>query len=209
MRDAVMIAGYWPRDGEVVANFIKSLVVALAGIGLGLLATWLSIEKGRGFGAVHAGPWIGWPRAGTPNADPYARAAMSRTGEVPLGLAEGLTFLARKDSAGEQLQGSCHYTIAPPVPPARYWTLSLATPEGKAISTDFSRTGLTSSEIVRSSANKFTISVSATVEPGNWLPAITRKPFVLVLRLYDTPASAAANALKAGDMPKITRGACS
>jgi hypothetical protein len=203
-----MIASYWPRDGEVVANFIKSLVVALAGIGLGLLATWLSIEKGRGFGAVHAGPWIGWPRAGTPNADPYARAAMARTGEVPLGLAEGLTFLAHEDSDGQQLQGSCQYKITPPVPPARYWTLSLATPEGKAISNDFGRTGLTSSEIIRSGADRFAVSVSATVEPGNWLPVNIRQPFVLVLRLYDTPASAAATALKAADMPAITRGAC-
>ena len=192
-----------------MATFFKSLVVALAGIALGLLATWFSIERGHGLGAVHAGPWIGWPRAGTPDADPYARAAMSRTGEVPLGAAEGLSFLARADSSGNALDGACSYTVTPPVPVARYWTLSVATPGGKTVSNDFGRTGVTSSEIFRSGAGRFSIALSATVAPGNWLPVPKRQSFVLVLRLYDTPASAAAGSLKASDMPTIARGACS
>ncbi|MGE3247693.1 MAG: DUF1214 domain-containing protein [Beijerinckiaceae bacterium] len=191
-----------------MVNFFKSLFVALAGTALGLLATWFSIEQGQGFGAVQAGPWIGWPRAGTQEADPYARAAMSRTGEVPLGLAEGLSFLARADSAGEPLQSGCAYTIRPPMPVARYWSLSVSSPEGQPLNSNFGRSGLTSSEIYRTGAGTFSISVSSRVQPGNWLPVPERQPFVLMLRLYDTPISAAASALRASDMPGIDKGAC-
>ena len=191
-----------------MANFIKSVIVALTGVALGLAATWFSIEEGRGFGAVRAGPWIGWPRAGSPTADPYARAAISRTGEVPLGLAEGLSFLARIDSGGRPLQRNCVYNIEPPVPVARYWSVSISTPDGAAISNDFDRSGITSSEIIRTGANNFKIVLSSDVAPGNWLPLTAEGPFVLVLRLYDTSVSAATSALKAVDMPAIKRGAC-
>ena len=191
-----------------MANFIKSVIVALTGVMLGLAATWLSIEKGHGFGAVRAGPWIGWPRAGSPSADPYARAAISRTGEVPLSLAEGLSFQAHEDSAGQPLQRNCVYTIEPPIPVARYWSLSVSTPDGAALSNDFDRSGITSSEIIRSGSGTFKIVMAQGVQPGNWLPLDSTGPFVLVLRLYDTPVSAATSALRASDMPAIKRGAC-
>lgn len=192
-----------------MAIFFKAVLVAIVGVALGLLATWLSIDEGRGFGAVRAGPWIGWPRAGTAAADPYAKAAMSRTGEIPLGLAEGLSFIARTDSQNRPLQKNCTYTIKPPVPVARYWAISLATPEGQVTNNDFGRTGLTSSEIVRTGSNQFSITISTDVQSGNWLPINGKNDFVLVLRLYDTPVSAAASTLRAADMPGIFRGTCS
>lgn len=191
-----------------MANFFKSLIVALTGVALGLLATWYSIDEGQGFGAVRAGPWIGWPRAGTPAADPYARAAISRTGEVPLGAAEGLAFLARIDSAGRPLQKQCVYTITPPVPVARYWTLSITSPEGESQNNDFGRSSITSSEIIRTGRGAFSIILARQVQPGNWLPMSATGAFVLVLRLYDTPVSSAASTLKDSDMPQIKRGAC-
>ena len=191
-----------------MAIFFKSIIVAIAGAVLGLLLTWLSIERGHGFGAVRAGPWIGWPKAGTGRADPYARAAMARTGQVPLDLAEGLTFIARSDSSGARLDPACSYAIRPPVPIARYWSLTVSTPEGQQQRYDAIRRGMTSSEIFRRGPNGFTIMVASAVKPGNWLPIMPGEPFVLVLRLYDTPVSAAASALGAQDLPRIERKDC-
>ncbi len=191
-----------------MAVFFKSLFVVTIGVALGLFATWFSIEQGHGFGAVKAGPWLGWPRAGTTSADPYARAAISRTAELPLGLAEGLSFLARSDSSGRPLRRECIYTISPPVPAARYWTISVASPQGVTLTNDFGRTGFTSREIIRTGPGRFSIKLAREVQSGNWLPMAAEGPFVLVLRLYDTPVSSAASALKGSDMPSITRGAC-
>jgi hypothetical protein len=84
------------------------LIIAALGLWLGLAATYYSVERGHDlgfgtglvFGAVKAGPWSGWPKTGTREADPYARALFARNGETPLGVTEGLGFIARSDSDG-------------------------------------------------------------------------------------------------------------
>ena len=69
-------------------HILKMIIIAAAGVALGLAATFFSVERsqnlGQGaglwFGAVKAGPWTGWPKTGTRDADPYARALFARTG---------------------------------------------------------------------------------------------------------------------------------
>ena len=108
-------------------HILKLIVIATAGVALGLAATFVSVERsqnlGQGaglwFGAVKAGPWTGWPKTGTRDADPYARAFFARTGETPLGITEGLSFIARQDSRGAWLEPRCDYLVSGAVPPAR------------------------------------------------------------------------------------------
>lgn len=188
-------------------HFIRNTVAIAAGIGIGLASSWLAVERGYGFGAVSAGPWTGWPKAGADDADPYARAVIARTGEMALGPAEGLSFLARRDSSGRLLDGRCAYILRSPVPPARYWALSLTGEDGQALPGDL-RKGFTSAEITRIAPGPFTIALSRQVRPGNWLPLPQEGPFVLMLRLYDTPLSANAGAIGAGAMPSIERADC-
>ena len=189
-------------------SILKALIIGLVGTGLGLAATFFSVERGMGFGAVRAGPWIGWPKSGTRDADPYVRAVLSRTGETPVGITEGLSFVARNDSAGALLDPRCDYAINGAMAPARYWTLTILTPEGRLIPTTSRRYGFTSSEILRSGDGAFNIDVSANARPGNWLQVNDTQPFVLMLRLYDTSASASAFTLDAQVMPTIRKGAC-
>ena len=63
-------------------NLLLMLVVALA-IGFGL--SWYALTDGRLFGAAQLGPWIAWPRAGSPAPDPYTRAYLARSGALQLG----------------------------------------------------------------------------------------------------------------------------
>ena len=88
-----------------MAQLLKMILTVVAGIALGLAATFFTVERGLGFGAVRAGPWTGWPKTGAKDADPYARAVLSRTGELPLGIAEGLTFIARGLQPGTPFDG--------------------------------------------------------------------------------------------------------
>ncbi len=188
--------------------FLKTFIVAATGILLGLASAWLAVERGYGFGAVKAGPWASWPKTGSAEADPYARAVMARTGEVPLGVAEGLSFIARTDEAGVALNAHCDYSVRSPIPTARFWSLTPMTPSGGKFAMEGSRTGLTSGEILRRSDGGFEIQLSRQVMAGNWLPLTRSGSFVLMLRLYDTQISSTAAVIDARSLPRIVRGAC-
>jgi len=195
-------------DAMDLPLLLKVITVALTGAIAGLGATWFAVERGHGFGAVEAGPWTAWPDASAPNADPYAVAALSRTGEAPLGAAEGLTFIARGDSSGALLSPACSYVLRSPMPTARYWTLTMLTPQGRPLPDAGERQGVTSREVVRSEDGRFEIAISRDPQPGNWAPVTTRQQFILLLRLYDTPLTASAGSITADVMPSIERGMC-
>jgi hypothetical protein len=167
------------------------------------------VDRGYRFGAVEAGPWTSFPRNAYADAEPYARAVIARSGEIPLSLAEGLSFIARQDEDGRTLDARCDYIIASPIPAARFWTLTPMTPDGGLIANDVGRFGLTSAEIVRDGRGRFEIVASPRARAGAWLPLTPGAPFVLMLRLYDTPSSAAATSLTVDQMPRLQRDACS
>lgn len=195
---------------------LKILIIAALGLWLGLAATYYSVERGHDlgfgtglvFGAVKAGPWSGWPKTGTREADPYARALFARNGETPLGVTEGLGFIARSDSGDGPLDPACDYLVTGAIPAARFWTLSAVSPEGKPLSVVGERHGFTSSELLRMIDGGFEIRVAASARPGNWLPVSRDQPFLLMLRLYDTALSANAMSVTAGVMPSIVREHC-
>ncbi|WOJ90791.1 DUF1214 domain-containing protein [Methylocapsa polymorpha] len=193
---------------SVLALLVKFLFVGVLGVVLGLVVTFLTIEQGSGFNAVAAGPWLAFPRNGTFNIDPYARAMLAHSGEMPLGASEGLAFVARSDSAGDAFDPDCDYTLTGAAPPGRYWTLTLLSPSGFLITNKALRHGFTSSEILRAADGGFTVAISREARPGNWLPIGDARKFILVLRLYDTEVSAVAVALDESKLPKLIRGAC-
>lgn len=189
------------RAAGVLAVFA---VAAASGLG----ATFVAVENRAGLGAVRAGPWTAWPRNGAPDADPYSRAIVARSGELPLGLGEGLAFTARRDSAGRPLVSGCVYRIVGRAPQARAWTVTAETPQGGLIENAARRHGFTADEIVRDGAGRFAITLSRQARPGNWLPLGPEPRFQVVLRLYDSPVSAAAAALDAAFLPVIEREDC-
>ncbi|KAF0136724.1 MAG: hypothetical protein FD152_933, partial [Xanthobacteraceae bacterium] len=87
-----------------------------AATGLGLTA--YSVGGGTGAGTLRIGGWQVTPKAGTTDADPYARAVAARLGTLPLALADGLAIIADRDNAGEHLDGRCTYKVAGAMPPA-------------------------------------------------------------------------------------------
>ena len=186
-------------------GLLKIILMALAGIGLGLSATVLLLDARSGLGSVRAGIWQIWPKAGTLEIDPYTRARFARTGEIPLGLAEGLSLTATADSNGEALHSQCSYIFAGHIPPARYWTLTIANSQGGLAG---ARNNLTSSEILRRADGYFDVQIARNARPGNWLPVNLDGDFMLVMRLYDTAVSASASAMDAGALPDVKKAAC-
>ena len=79
---------------RLVLGSLFALIVAAA-IGLG--TTWLVLTEGTAYGGVTVGAWTAWPKNGTPGIDPYARAMVARSGELPIGSGDGVAFFARAD----------------------------------------------------------------------------------------------------------------
>jgi hypothetical protein len=186
---------------------VKILLTLLAGLALGLGATFIGVSSGNGLGRIDIGPWIAWPKAGTSDADPYARAALARSGAIPLGVGEGVAFIAESDSAGAPLDPRCVYRISGSVPTARLWTIAVSSPGGMLIEVPSHRYGFTSAELVRDGAGAFAILVSASPRPGNWLQIDPTRRFVLALRLYDTSLDLSAP-LDPRALPLLARGEC-
>jgi hypothetical protein len=175
---------------------------------LGLGATWVTLTRGVAFGALTIGAWTAWPKSGSADIDPYARAMIARTGELPTGMGDGVAFYAHTDDLGNAFDGRCTFTISGMTPSARYWTVTLYTPGGRLVANTIDRHGFSSEEILRDSDGRFTITVAPRARQGNWLPTGGIDHFVLVWRLYDTPIGVATGTAKQGPMPAIQRKGC-
>jgi hypothetical protein len=191
-----------------VRLFLGSLFAfAIAAI-VGLGATWLTLTQGTAFGALNIGAWTAWPKTGTPGIDPYARAVIARTGELPIGVGDGIAFYARGDDRGKPFNGRCDVDVSGITPTARFWTLTLYDPEGKLVANSVNRHGFTSQEIIRNSDGSFTIRIGPRARYGNWLPTGGVEHYILVLRLYDTPVGVATRAGREAPMPSISAKDC-
>ncbi len=197
------------RDEQAHGTILgKFLSAGCVGVLLGLFVTFVVIERGKGFEAIAAGPWTGWPRTGTVEPDPYTRAILAYSGEMSLSESEGMSFVAHGDSDGAEFDPACDYSLKGEIPSARYWTLTLLSPEGAPIANAAGRSGFTSSEILRASDGQFEITLSRYARPGNWLPIGGTSKFILVLRLYDSELGAPATALDAASMPRLVKSRC-
>jgi len=192
-----------------VRLFLSSCFTLILAAAIGLGATWVTLTRGIAFGALSIGAWTAWPKSGSVDIDPYARATMARTGELPIGAGDGVAFYAHTDNAGDVLDGRCTFVISGMTPAARYWTLTLYDPQGRLVANTIDRHGFTSAEILRESGGRFAITIGPRARPGNWLPSGGIEQFVLVWRLYDTPIGVASLTTKEGPMPAVARQSCS
>ena len=199
------------HDDEIrspMSAYAKAGIAAVAGLALGLFATHVATNGLYPFGGVATSAWRIWPKTGALDIDPYARAINARKAEVPLGNGEGLTFLARVDDAGRALDGACDYVVEGQTPAARFWTLTLFSPDGVLLRDAPGRQAVTSSDIVRRASGDIAVVVAPSARAGNWIASPRGRKFVLALNLYDTTASPTQAALEGLSLLSIKRGDC-
>jgi hypothetical protein len=180
--------------------------VVAAAVGLG--ATYLALTRGAAFGALTIGSWTAWPKTGTAGADPYARATIARTGQLPVALGDGVSFTAQADDTGKMLDGRCDVVLSGVTPAARFWTLTLYNIEGELVANSVNRHGFSSQEIVRHADGSFEVLVTPRANPGNWLPTGGVERYALVLRLYDTAVGVSTKAGREVPMPAVETRSC-
>jgi hypothetical protein len=185
---------------RLLIGLLFSFAVAGA-IGLG--TTYFALSSNFSIGGLSLGAWKADPRRGTSGVDPYSRAAIARNGELPVGVGDGISFTATTDDGGRPLDGRCDVLVRGTTPPARYFTLTLYTPNGSLVANSLSRFGFTSQELVRDRSGDFEVSVSPRARPGNWLPTAGVERYILMLRFYDTSLGIATRAGREAPMPSI------
>lgn len=180
------------------------MVAAVTGLGL----TWITATRGTDLGTLTIGAWTARPRTGTSEIDPYARASIARSGELPVGTGDGVAFTATTDDSERPLDGRCDIIVSGVTPPARFWTLSLYDTKGRLVPNSLQRYGFTSQEIVRRADGGFEVRIAARSRAGNWLPTGALERYVLMLRLYDTPVGVATRTQRDAPMPSIATVGC-
>jgi hypothetical protein len=185
-----------------------TLVALVLATAVGLGATWVTATRGVNVGTLKIGAWVARPRNGTSDINPYARAAVARSGELPIGTGDGVAFTAITDDAKRPLDGRCDVVVSGVTPAARFWTLTLYDPAGQLVANSMDRYGFTSQEIIRGSDGSFEVRIASRARAGNWLPTGGLDRYILVLRLYDTPVGVATRTQRDAPMPSITTKSC-
>lgn len=186
-----------------------SLVTLVLATAIGLGTTWMTATRGVNVGTLKIGAWVARPRTGTSDIDPYARASVARSGELPIGTGDGIAFTARVDDGKRQLDGRCDVVVSGVTPAARFWTLTLYDPTGQLVANSMNRYGFTSQELVRASDGSFEVHIAPRARAGNWLPTGGLDRYMLVLRLYDTPVGVATRTQRDAPMPSVATASCS
>lgn len=187
--------------------FLVLLTVLIAVVG-GAASVWYALGSQEGIGAVSVGGWTAFPNIGTPDADPYSKARVAREGVLALGRAEGLTFIAQRDSSGARLTRACSYLVQGATPPARFWTLYAADDNLAALTTAKKRIpAINSIGLLRGEDDSFGIAIGPSAAPGNWLAIDGAGNFTVVLTLYDTPI-ASSSGIDAVELPQVLKVGC-
>ena len=191
-----------------VRTLFKALAVAVAGLALGLWSLRAALTGALPIAVDSLGPWRMEARAGAADADPYTRARIERSGEIALGLGEGLRLTTRLDSQGRALDSACIYKLGRQTPTARYWTLEAIDGSGFPFENADRRYALRSTELLRDADGGFAIWIAESPHSGNWLPVAPRVRFGLALRLYDPALSDAAVGFERAAAPSVVRERC-
>ena len=144
---------------------------------------------------------------GASDVDPYGRAILARGPHLPLAAGEGVQFSARVDNAGDALSSACDYRLTGATLPSRGWTMTVADRGGRALLAN-QAAAISDADIVTDEGGRVTVSLSARVQPGVWLQTPDRGRYTLILRFYDTPASASVAQLNKAALPAIERLGC-
>ena len=91
--------------------FITLLALIIAS-GIGLGSTWMTATKGTDLGTLKIGAWTARPKTGTADVDPYSRASIVRSGELPVGTGDGVAFTALTDDRNKPLDGRCDVVVS-------------------------------------------------------------------------------------------------
>ncbi|MEQ1650595.1 MAG: DUF1214 domain-containing protein [Hyphomicrobiaceae bacterium] len=181
---------------RAIANFINlvlrgAVFLAIAVLG-GFGSAWALIHSGSRLTAATSGQWVTWTAAGRADADPYTRAHIVRTGDLPLNTTLALSWRAQNDLDGNRIHSSCSYALDLSNLDASWWSLSVFDDRGQLIPNPANRHAFNSSTLVRDADGSALVILGRDARAGNWLPTAGAGRMTLVLQIQDPRWVAAA-----------------
>jgi len=187
------------------AKIVLGVLVAMAlGGAIGIGSALLTVKIGAGLGGVKNGPWRTNPTIGSRQANIYTRAIVAVHGLFALNRTETIYYTAAADDSGNRFNGDHTYRIEGKAPEARWWSITAYGADNYLIPNELNRYSFSGNSVTCDAGGKFTIYLSKTPKPGNWLPLGNRKRFVLSLRLYN-PGESIRNNLATAALPHIIK----
>jgi len=174
------------------------LVASVLGIGL----AWLAI--GANLPSIHNGAWHYDPLVGSVAADPYLRARVAKVGFLALKNSEALYFFAGTDDQGDPLRCEHTYLIEGRDFDCRWWSITAYDEDDFLIPNDQERYSYNMTNLERNADGGYTIVLSRSPKPGNWIPTGAGENFSLMLRIYN-PTSVVRDNISTMALPRITR----
>src|SRR5436309_12269789 len=110
-----------PRKNEPVRLIFITLLALMLATVVGLGATWMTATRGTDLSTLTIGAWTARPKTGTADVDPYSRASIARSGELPVGTGDGVAFSATTDDRKRPLDRRCDVVGSGVTPAARFW----------------------------------------------------------------------------------------
>jgi hypothetical protein len=194
------------RFRNTLLNVVLFLGIALGG---GLASAWYMIEAGSRLSTRSFGPWVTWPAAGRPEADPYTRSHVARNTELPLSSTAELTLKAKTDSRGAWLTSGCDYAVVMEEFDAAWWDLAVYDLQGRLVANPADRHAFNSSTAMRDLDGRTIVTLARDARPGNWLPSGRGNRVILVLTIQDTNmANGVHNGGSLKSVPEIVRTGC-
>jgi hypothetical protein len=168
---------------------------------LGSALAWWAVGCGMR-GGIQCAAWRHYPGYGSTTANSYVRAQTQITGPLALDRSEAIYFIADRDDRGELLRPGCNYRIEGGNLDARWWSLTAYGDDHHLIRNPLNRYSYSSANTAKNAAGKWTIHLSNTEKPGNWIPTGDGRWFELFLRMYN-PAPRVLEDVGLVDVPRI------
>lgn len=171
------------RNPGYVKQFLYFIVFSGLALIMGLGSANYLIDDGFALILRRGGPWQAWVNAGSSSADPYTRAHIAVTGQLPITSASGLTYFAEHDENGDALSSDCDYEIIARPFNAVWWTIAAYDEDGNLIPNKANRHAFSSQSLTILPDGTQRIALAPRARPGHWLPSGEDKYITLVLRI--------------------------
>ncbi|MCM8732493.1 DUF1214 domain-containing protein [Hephaestia sp. GCM10023244] len=180
-------------------------VLALAA---GAGTAWVQTGRSTNLDGRGPGPWKTSSGTGEASDSAFDRAVIARTGIWALPQSEVVYFTADTDDDGRPLDARCSYELKRRGElKARWWSIA-AYVDYRWVDNPLDRYSYSSTNLERESGGDYVVRLSATPQPGNWLPLGDKPGRVSVLTRLFQPDPAIAAAPEKVPLPTIRRVAC-
>lgn len=197
--------------GRRVFNFVLACAAMTIAVALGVQTSRAVINHGSPLSTMTYGPWSYWTQTGRPDADPYTRAHIVKSGILRLAADSAGVFEANSDAQGAYLHSSCDYVLEGPYANGLWWSIAVFDSNGSIIANDAGRYAFTSDTVASNPDGSYIVTLGRDARPGNWLPTGGAGRIIIVYTVLD-PAQGLSEEQRAERyklLPDIRRENCS